>query len=72
MAQFFLDFSDATKNDLVAQLERSKTRLEAGRVELAIINRKVASVKRQIEQIPNRMELREYRLRFSELYNQGN
>jgi len=45
-------------------------RIEAGRVELAAINRKAATLKRQVEQVPNRMELREYRLRFSELYSQ--
>ncbi|ODN03546.1 Coiled-coil domain-containing protein 93 [Orchesella cincta] len=64
------DSSDGTKTDLGTQLERSTARLEAGRIELAGINRKVAAIKRQIEQVPNRMELREYRLRFSELYNQ--
>jgi hypothetical protein len=52
-------------------LEKYKERIESGRIELASINRKVATLKRQIEQVPNRMELRQYRLRFSELYNQG-
>lgn len=65
------DVTDANKADLQAQLDKYKERIEEGRIELASINRKVATLKRQIEQVPNRQELREYRLRFSELYNQG-
>jgi len=65
------DTTDDNKAELLAQLEKYRSKIEAGKVELAAINRKVATLKRQIEQVPNRMELREYRLRFSELYNQG-
>jgi predicted nuclease with TOPRIM domain len=67
----FVDSTDESKAELLAQLEKYRSKIEAGKVELAAINRKVATLKRQIEQVPNRMELREYRLRFSELYNQG-
>jgi len=54
-----------------ATLAKLQQRVQACRHELASINRKVSSISRLIEQVPNRVELREYRLRFTELYNQG-
>lgn len=62
---------ETPQNEIEAQLQRAKSRLEAGKVELGAVNRKLALLQRQIDQVPNRTELREYRLRFSELYNQG-
>jgi len=64
------DDSDTTPSEIEAQLQRAKSRLEAGKGELGAVNRKLALLKRQIDQVPNRIELREYRLRFAELYNQ--
>ena len=56
--------------ELQAQLEKAERKVEAGREELGNINRRLGLIQRQIEQIPHRVELREYRLRFTELYNQ--
>jgi len=64
------DDSQTVQGDIEAQLQRARSRLEAGKVELGAVNRKLALLQRQVEQIPNRTELREYRLRFAELYNQ--
>jgi len=62
--------TESPQSEVQAQFDRANNKVEAGRVELADLSRKLATLNRQIEQIPNRTELREYRLRFSELYNQ--
>ena len=58
-------------SDIQAQVVRARAKVEAGRKELASISRNLATITRQIDQVPTRTELREYRLRFAELYNQG-
>lgn len=51
-------------------LEEEEERLRASRLQLAKRNRAVTSLQRQLDNIPDNVELSQYQKRFLELYNQ--
>lgn len=56
---------DATEYDV------QKERVNQLRLQLAKKNRTLASLTRQLDDVPGRSELTQYQRRFLELYNQG-
>jgi hypothetical protein len=53
------------------KLEEQKQNLAALRLHLGKLNRSIASMQRQIDEVPARAELAQYQKRFLELYTQG-
>jgi hypothetical protein len=53
------------------KLEEQKKALAALRIHLGKLNRSIASMQRQIDEVPGRAELAQYQKRFLELYTQG-
>lgn len=53
------------------KLEEQKENLAALRLHLGKMNRSIASMQRQIDEVPARAELAQYQKRFLELYTQG-
>lgn len=52
-------------------VEELQTSLASTRLALGRRNRAVASLQRQLDQVPTRAELAQYQRRFMELYSQG-
>lgn len=52
-------------------LEEERESVQKLRIQLAKKNRAIASLQRQLDQVPGRAELAQYQRRFLELYNQG-
>lgn len=59
------------ESDRMAELNELKEVVSRRRLKLAKKNRAIASLLRQIDDIPGRSELTQYQRRFMELYNQG-
>jgi hypothetical protein len=55
----------------VKEYEEQKETMTRMRLQLAKKNRTIASLTRQLDDVPGRSELTQYQRRFMELYNQG-
>jgi len=55
----------------VKEYEEQKEAVTRMRLQLAKKNRTIASLTRQLDDVPGRSELTQYQRRFMELYNQG-
>lgn len=55
----------------VIEYEEKKENVNRLRLQLAKKNRVIASLTRQLDDVPGRSELTQYQRRFMELYNQG-
>ncbi|XP_056644127.1 coiled-coil domain-containing protein 93 [Diorhabda sublineata] len=64
--------SDLIENtvDLTKDIDDATERVRVLRIKLAKVNREVAMLQRQIDDVPKRAELAQYQKRFVELYNQ--
>jgi len=49
---FLQDDTNTPQSEIEAQLQRARSRLEAGKTELGAVNRKLALLKRQIDSVP--------------------
>lgn len=59
------------EEDRVKEYEAQKEAVTKVRLQLAKKNRAIASLTRQLDDVPGRSELTQYQRRFMELYNQG-
>lgn len=59
------------EEDRVKEYEEQKEAIIRVRLQLAKKNRIIASLTRQLDDVPGRSELTQYQRRFMELYNQG-
>lgn len=59
------------EEDRVKEYEEQKEIITRVRLQLAKKNRIIASLTRQLDDVPGRSELTQYQRRFMELYNQG-
>lgn len=59
------------EEDRLKEYEQQKEALAKVRLQLAKKNRAIASLTRQLDDVPGRSELTQYQRRFMELYNQG-
>lgn len=59
------------EEDRVKEYEDQKEAIIRVRLQLAKKNRIIASLTRQLDDVPGRSELTQYQRRFMELYNQG-
>lgn len=59
------------EEERVKEYEELKEAVTRVRLQLAKKNRAIASVTRQLDDVPGRSELNQYQRRFMELYNQG-
>lgn len=62
----------AEEEDRVKEYEDQKEAVTRVRLQLAKRNRTIASLTRQLDDVPERSELTQYQRRFMELYHQGN
>lgn len=59
------------EEDRLKEYEEQKEAVTRARLQLAKKNRAIASLTRQLDDVPGRSELTQYQRRFMELYNQG-
>lgn len=59
------------EEDRLKEYEEQKEAVTKARLQLAKKNRAIASLTRQLDDVPGRSELTQYQRRFMELYNQG-
>lgn len=59
------------EEDHLMEYEEQKEAVTKARLQLAKKNRAIASLTRQLDDVPGRSELTQYQRRFMELYNQG-
>ena len=59
------------EEDRLKEYEQQKEAVTKVRLQLAKKNRAIASLTRQLDDVPGRSELTQYQRRFMELYNQG-
>ena len=59
------------EEDRLKEYEEQKETVTKARLQLAKKNRAIASLTRQLDDVPGRSELTQYQRRFMELYNQG-
>lgn len=59
------------KENQIAEYDSLKESINKTRLLLAKKNRAIASLTRQLDDVPGRSELTQYQRRFMELYNQG-
>lgn len=59
------------EEDRLKEYEEQKEAVMKVRLQLAKKNRAIASLTRQLDDVPGRSELTQYQRRFMELYNQG-
>lgn len=71
MLQEIEDGAPAEEEDRVKEYEDQKEAVTRVRLQLAKKNRTIASLTRQLDDVPGRSELTQYQRRFMELYNQG-
>lgn len=71
MLQEIEDDAPAEEEDRVKEYEEQKEAMTRMRLQLAKKNRTIASLTRQLDDVPGRSELSQYQRRFMELYNQG-
>lgn len=71
MLQEIEDGAPAEEEDRVKEYEDQKETVTRVRLQLAKKNRTIASLTRQLDDVPGRSELTQYQRRFMELYNQG-
>lgn len=72
MLQEIEDGAPTEEEDRVKEYEDQKEAVMRVRLQLAKKNRTIASLTRQLDDVPGRSELTQYQRRFMELYNQGN
>lgn len=70
MLQEIEDDAPAEEEDRVKEYEEQKEAMTRMRLQLAKKNRTIASLTRQLDDVPGRSELSQYQRRFMELYNQ--
>ncbi|EZA53949.1 hypothetical protein DMN91_012005 [Ooceraea biroi] len=70
MLQEIEDGAPAEEEDRVKEYEEQKEAVARMRLQLAKKNRTIASLTRQLDDVPGRSELTQYQRRFMELYNQ--
>lgn len=61
----------AEEEDRIKEYQEQKESVARVRLQLAKKNRAIASLTRQLDDVPGRSELTQYQRRFMELYNQG-
>lgn len=71
MLQEVEDDAPAEEEDCVKEYKEQKEAVIRMRLQLAKKNRIIASLMRQMDDVPGRSELTQYQRRFMELYNQG-
>lgn len=65
------DVVPTEEEDRLKEYEEQKELVTRARLQLAKKNRAIASLTRQLDDVPGRSELTQYQRRFMELYNQG-
>lgn len=71
MLQEIEDGAPVEEEDRVKEYEEQKEAVTRVRLQLAKKNRTIATLTRQLDDVPGRSELTQYQRRFMELYNQG-